>query len=559
MRRLSTLVPLLALVPALAFALDFTPVKQFGDVRETSREAAGISLLAREGIVQGYAGKYFGPSRRINRAEFLKIAMMSAGKDGMTFTPKTCFLDVREGDWFSPYICAAKDQSIVKGRTPERFQPEDTVSYGEALKMLTLLYRYRISGENSVDWAEPYYRAAADRETDIPVTIRLDSPLTRGLAARLVGAFLAESKSELDRFRLAESGIYPSSSSQSSSSTSASSASLASAKPSDEAGSVSPASAKPSGEDGSFFTLPPVSHFLVVGRASDALASATVRSAGETAHIAAVQVKFFAEARSVKRFELTTLTGSVVAVLKQRTTNDTSDYKQIYEVQLNPDQQYAIPADTDVPLVLRALVRGIDDNGFSDELLEVRSFIITIFGDRSNETKSIVTPTPFPKHQVAFGRLARIERVSPENGVLASGTGVVVSAFGFTADVIPEKTLSLTQLIFTLQRSGGFSVQNWRIGQQGSSLEVPCTSGQDSTLTCSNLADVIGVLKAGAAILELRADIAVPRDSGIHTLQVSLMQPGSPSSLGSVQWTDQSGSFRWVEGRTTLVWGTLLR
>ena len=541
MRRLSPLVPFLALVPALAFALDFTPVKQFVDVRETSREAAGISLLAREGIVQGYSGKYFGPSRRINRAEFLKIAMMSAGKDGATFTPKICFVDVRESDWFSPYVCAAKDQGIVKGRTPEHFQPEDTVSYGEALKMLTLLYQYRIPQVTSTDWAEPYYRAAADRETDIPVTIRLDSPLTRGLAARLVGAFLAESKGELDRFRLAESGIYPSSSSTSS-------ASLASAEPSGGDGSVS-----------SFFTLPPVSHFLVVGRASDALASATIRSAGETAHIAAVQVKFFAEARSVKRFELTTLTGSVVARLHQHTTNETPDYKQIYEVQLNPDQRYAIPADTDVPLVLRALVRGIDDNGFSDELLEVRSFTITLLGDRSNETKSIVTPPPFPKHQVAFGRLARIERVSPENGVLASGTGVVVSTFGFASDVIPEKTLSLTQLIFTLQRSGDFSVQNWRIGRQGSFTEVPCTSGQDSTLTCSNLADVIGVLKAGAAILELRADIAVPRDSVSHMLQTSLIDPGSPSSLGSVQWTDQSGSFRWVEGHTPLVWGTLLR
>lgn len=553
MRRLSPLVPFLALIPALAFALDFTPVKQFVDVRETSREAAGISLLAREGIVQGYGGNYFGPSRRINRAEFLKIAMMSAGKDGTTFKPKTCFLDVRESDWFSPYVCAAKDQGIVKGRTPERFQPEDTVSYGEALKMLTLLYRYRIPVENPVDWAEPYYRAAADRETDIPVTIRLDSPLTRGLAARLVGAFLAESKGELDRFRLAESGIYPSSSSQSSSSTSASSASLASSKSAsaDEDGSASSAS--------SFFTLPPVSHFLVVGRTSDALAEAVVRSNGEPAHIAAVQVKFFAEARTVKTFELTTLTGSVIAVLKQRATNDTSDYKQIYEVQLNPDQQYLIPADTDVPLVLRAVVRGIDDNGFSDELLEVRSFIITIFGDRSNETKSIVTPTPFPKHQVAFGRLSRIERISPENGALASGTGVVVSAFGFASDVIPEKTLSLTQLILTLQRSGDFSVQNWRIGQQGYSADAPCTSGQDSTITCSNLSDVMGVMKAGAAILELRADIAVPQSSGIHTLQVSLIEPGSPSSLGSVQWTDQSGNFRWVEGKTPLVWGTLLR
>jgi hypothetical protein len=551
MRRITPLLPFLVLIPTLAFALDFSQTTQFTDVRSSMPESTGISLLTHEGIVQGYSQNRFLPSRRINRAEFLKIAMKSAEENGTTMESKTCFLDVRAEDWFSPYVCAAKERGIVSGRTPTNFVPADAVSYGEALKMLTLLYGYQIPVSSNADWAEPYYEAAADREVDIPITIRLDRPLTRGLASRLTAAFLAESKGELMTFRLAESGVY---SSVSSSVTSSSSSSALSSSSSSSSFSLSSSSSPHA-----IFTLPPVSHFLIVGKTSDAIASANVLSSGEPAHITSVKVKFYAEARTLVNLELVTITGSHVATLLRRTTADPVDYKQIYEVQLNMDQWYAIPADTTVPLVLRAIVRGTNDNGFSDELLEVNSFTITLHGDVSFNTQTVVAVAPFPKQQTAFGSVVSVTRTSPASGPLVAGTGIVVGAYSFSGSAIEGKSVSLEQLTFTVQRYGTVSTANWSIGQQGSSITSPCTIAEDGTVTCARLTDIFGSISGSAPlILELRADILAPIDPNA-TLQAVLQDPGSPSSLGSVQWTDGSGHFRWIEGTSPIARGTLLR
>jgi hypothetical protein len=75
LRRLSLITALF--IPVTALALDISPGNLYKDVRADSREAPGINMLTREHIVQGYSDGRFGPSRLINRAEFLKIALLS--------------------------------------------------------------------------------------------------------------------------------------------------------------------------------------------------------------------------------------------------------------------------------------------------------------------------------------------------------------------------------------------------------------------------------------------------------------------------------------------------
>ncbi len=547
MRRTPLFFSLGILIPTAALALQFAPPHTFSDVRPEVPEAAAIGLLKQEGIVDGYADGRFGVSRRINRAEFLKIALKSAeGTESVPMEAKTCFEDVSVSDWFSPFVCAAKERGIVKGRTAERFWPGDTVSYGEALAILVRLYAYDVQPISSGDWAEPYYRAAASKQVDLPLTIRLESPLSRGNAARLVAAFFAEAKGELAVLRLAEAGQYPTSSSESSGASSVSSASSISS---------SVASSSSSSSAAALFTLPPVSHFLVVGTASDAIASITLRSAGERARLAAVQVKLASESRSVLRLELVTLTGTVVATLQRRTTHDSVDFKQRFEVQFSPDQPQYIPADTDVPLVLRAVIRGVDNAGFAEDLVGVTTFSVTLLGDPSNTTKTIVAVAPFPQQQTAFGRIVAVERSSPATGVLASGTSALVGAFAFRAEVLPGKAIALEELIFSVEKAGGVIAQNWRLNQAGSLLFVPCTQGQDGLIDCVKAGDILGIISSQTPlILELHADVSVGSSAGM--LQVSLVDPGTPSALGSVRWTDQSGHYRWVEGTSPLVRGT---
>ncbi len=545
------------LVPLTALAIEIQPADFYSDVRAGSSEAAGINLLTREGILQGYGDRHFGPSRLVNRAEFLKIAIL-ASPDG--YEPDSsgqgCFPDVKGDMWFAPYVCAAKAAGIVSGNANPKlpqdqwsFNPADTVTYDAALKMLILLYRHPIPDVAGDDWAEPYYQAAVNKGVDLPIRITFDTPMTRGMTARLAGAFMAENAGKLAEYRLAEAGKYDGTSS-SSSSVSSSSSSTSSSVSSSSSSSVAP-----------LFTLPPVSHFLVVGTTTDAIADGVIRSVGESSKVQLVQVKLFTEVRSLERLELVTENGQLIAQLMRRTTADTPDFKQIFEAQLQPENQFALPADTDVRVVLRAVIRAVENAGFSDELLQVRTMSITKKGDTTNQTVNTPISGPFVKHQTSFGRLFGITRLSPATAPLVAGTGVVIGSYSFNSSALAGKNLKLRQLVFSLAKSGTATVNNWTLVNRVTGASVPCTTNEQSmTVTCLALDQAVGVLSVGTPfVLDLKATVFLPVGSQGSLVETSLSAAGSPESLGSIEWTDESGIFRWVEGPSPIVTGTRLQ
>lgn len=546
------------LVPLTALAIEIQPADFYSDVRAGSSEAAGINLLTREGIVQGYGDRHFGPSRLVNRAEFLKIAIL-ASPDG--YEPDTsglgCFPDVKGDAWFAPYVCAAKAAGIVSGNADPKlpqdqwtFNPADTVTYDAALKMLILLYRHPIPNVAGENWAEPYYQAAVQKGVDLPIRITFDTPMTRGMAARLAGAFMAENAGKLVEYRLAEAGKYDVASSSSSSESSSSSSSSSVSSSSSSSSSVAP-----------LFMLPPVSHFLVVGSVTDALASGVLRSSGENSKVQLVQVKLFSEVRSIDYLELVTENGQFIAKLTRRLNADTPDYKQTFETQIQPENQFLLPQDTDVRVVLRAVVRTLENAGFSDELLQVRTMSITMKGDTTSQTINTPITGPFVKHQTSFGRLFDITRVSPATTPLVAGTGVVIGSYSFNSSAISGKNLKLRQLVFSLAKSGTATVGNWTLVNRVSGAHVPCTTNEQAmTVTCLALEQAVGVLTVGTPfILDLKATVYLPAGSEGSIVETSLSTAGSPESLGSIEWTDESGIFRWVEGASPIVTGTRLQ
>lgn len=546
------------LVPLTALAIEIQPANFYSDVRTGSSEAAGINLLTREGILQGYGDRHFGPSRLVNRAEFLKIAIL-ASPDG--YEPDTsglgCFPDVKGDAWFAPYVCTAKAAGIVSGNADPKipqdqwtFNPADTVTYDAALKMLILLYRHPIPNVAGEDWAEPYYQAAVQKGVDLPIRITFDTPMTRGMAARLAGAFMAENAGKLAEYRLAESGKYDVASSSSSSDTSSSSSSSSVSSSASSSSSVAP-----------LFTLPPASHFLVVGSVTDALASGVLRSSGESSKVQLVQVKLFSEVRSIEYLELVTENGQFIAKLTRRLNTDLPDYKQTFEAQVQPESQFTLPQDTDVRVVLRAVVRTVENAGFSDELLQVRTMSITMKGDATNQTVNTPISGPFMKHQTAFGRIFDITRVSPATAPLLSGTGVVIGSYSFNSSTIAGKNLKLRQLIFGLVKSGSVTIHHWTLVNRVSGANIACTTNEQAmTITCSALEQAVGVLTAGTPlVLDLKATVYMPTGAQGSIVETSLPTAGSPEALGSIEWTDESGIFRWVEGASPIVNGTHLQ
>ena len=557
---------ILTLVPSITFALSIEPRSYYTDVRQNSVEKAGIDLLTSEGIVQGYSANHFLPTRQINRAEFLKMifplyvnlhnesAALYVWHDAESTIDHRCFPDVTLNDWFGKYICEAKYLGFVNGFSDGYFHPERTVSYGEALKMLTTMFGYTIPQFSTKEWAEPYYRAASDRGVDLPMTIRFDTSLTRGRAARLAAAFLAESEGQLVALRMAEAGQYgvPQSSVNSSSISSSSSSVISSRSSSSSSSSVA---------SSALFTLPPVSHFLVVGQTSDAVASMTIKSTGETAKIVTAQVKLFNEATAISSLELVRAdTGAPVATLQRKITTDTLDYKLTYEVQLPLESQVPIPADIDVPLVLRAVVRDINNAGASDQLLHVRTFTLTTRGDTTNTTYNYAAQGPFPKHQTSFGRITKVQSLLPATQALQAGTGMLIASFSVSGSSISGKSLLIEQMIFSVLQEGAVSVDQWQLNRTQSTVSAPCSINQDGTvLSCLNVHTLGTLEKSTSNVFELRANVRVSSGQVPPRVQVHLNNPGTPEDLGSIQWTDESGHFRWIEGKNPLMQGPVLR
>lgn len=106
----------------------------FNDVDFQSKYAVAINYLKEAGIINGYQDGTFKPLNEINRAELLKVLILSAGYEPSS-AYKNCFPDIQE-QWFSSYVCFAKLKGWVSGYEDGTFKPEKAVSKAEALKML---------------------------------------------------------------------------------------------------------------------------------------------------------------------------------------------------------------------------------------------------------------------------------------------------------------------------------------------------------------------------------------------------------------------------------------
>lgn len=168
-----------------SMASSFLPLQTiaFSDVSSGSDFSTAIEALEQGNVVDGYADGSFKPNATINRAEFLKIVLESRGKT--TASASSCFPDVQTSDWFSRYVCGAKEEGIVSGYPSGLFHPEKEVNFVEATKILSLAFDQQID-MYSPDWYEPYARAI-ESSKGIPTSIdSLDQPLTRGEMAEMI-------------------------------------------------------------------------------------------------------------------------------------------------------------------------------------------------------------------------------------------------------------------------------------------------------------------------------------------------------------------------------------
>jgi hypothetical protein len=130
--------------------------KTFADIAgHASRDA--IEALAARGIINGMTDAVFAPDATVTRAEFAAIVVRGLGLKIAAPSGASPFGDVKQSDWYFPYVCAADIYGIAGGVGDGRFNPKGTITRQEAAVMTA-----RAAGLAGLDTE---FDAAAIRDT----------------------------------------------------------------------------------------------------------------------------------------------------------------------------------------------------------------------------------------------------------------------------------------------------------------------------------------------------------------------------------------------------------
>lgn len=168
----------------------------FADVPFGYDYSDAVGYLADEGVVQGYGDGTYRPANTINRAEFTKIVIESAGVEP---GGSNCFPDVTD-QWFAQYVCKAKDLGLVQGYPDGNFKPERPINFVESGKIITEGLDLPKDESYQEEWFHKYVKAV-ELEQAIPPTVgTFDQYISRGEMAEMIYSVETEDKGESNTY-----------------------------------------------------------------------------------------------------------------------------------------------------------------------------------------------------------------------------------------------------------------------------------------------------------------------------------------------------------------------
>lgn len=110
----------------------------FSDVSKTDWHWKYVERGYELGIIKGYDDGLFHPNDSINRAEAVKIILEGFSIDTGGAHEGGVFDDVSATDWFFKYVMTAYEEGLVSGYSDGTFGPGNSITRGEAAKVVTL-------------------------------------------------------------------------------------------------------------------------------------------------------------------------------------------------------------------------------------------------------------------------------------------------------------------------------------------------------------------------------------------------------------------------------------
>ena len=171
-----------------SFLILSTAQAAFNDVPSTHPNYESINYVQAKGIVQGYADGTFKPDNPINRAELTKIIMATnLEADTISSCPlgTIALSDVPVNAWFAPFVCSAKQNSVIQGYPDGTFKPAQNVTFVESAKIISLGFGENLAPDPEL-WYRPYVSYLSG-EKAIPSSINdVAQNITRGEMAEMI-------------------------------------------------------------------------------------------------------------------------------------------------------------------------------------------------------------------------------------------------------------------------------------------------------------------------------------------------------------------------------------
>lgn len=517
-----------------------------------------VSLLTDEGVLRGNDDGTFAQGRSLNRAEFMQIVMRLMPSD-VDYVSR-CFPDMPAGVWYEEPVCRAKALGIVSGNAlpglrPDQypFQPNRPVQYEEAVKVLVELYALPVNDGVQGQWYEKYLRAA----NDAGINLRggyAGMQITRGEMARLVANAFAQSRGELNDLREAQ-GLSVSSSSSSRSSSRSSSSNSSSSSRSSSGSSVSSGGSSSSSFSFSSFDsrtdTSMTSRFLLLDQVSPVVANASVYLSVEPLYVDRIIVVVPGDPNSIDSFEIYRNDGAFLG----RATQDSSD-PQDYVLNIN-NGSFVVKEKTSQGIYVRARLKSTSNGGDSGELVQVSAIEFYGYGQWSNTRYSQSYNGPYPVSQTARARLTTFENAGNTSDILVPGTQQILAQFRIGGQETDNlASARITDMVIQANATSGVSLSNVKLGTTDNSDTMSCTYSS-GLIQCNNIPVGIGTLDDDIRVYKVIADVAL--DAGVNSasLQLSLNDPGTPTSGGAITWNDNESIFTWVDKGAPLVRGTI--
>lgn len=143
----------------------------FTDVDDQSEVYKAVSFLKKYKVLNGYPDGSFKPDQVVTRVEAVKFILAAVNAELLSGKALP-FKDTSSNEWYSDYVATAYERSIVNGYPDKTFKPSNTVNRAEFLKMLLVSMDLKVNPFVSRDvfndvkkdsWYASYVKYAADK------------------------------------------------------------------------------------------------------------------------------------------------------------------------------------------------------------------------------------------------------------------------------------------------------------------------------------------------------------------------------------------------------------